>query len=353
MNNRITFFDTTKGILMLFLVWGHLIIFAKEFGIRTDFFPVIQYSVPFYRVFFMQTFFVITGYCTSWSASFRPFLIKNLKTIILPAFIFLPFNWLASFFVNDTCTFGTLIEKLLNYLSGGLPWFLSALFISKLLFWLEFKFVKSQRCQWITIALLFVIGLVISESTEVPNVYKFQHALLMLPFIALGNLIKGIENKEIHINVLGHEIFRGGVLSINNLALLSVPYFLIIVLWQILGLKLGFPAVDSFIDIHYMTAPFHLVFAVSGTALIFIIAKCLDGINFLSLIGRQSLFVYLFHGFVVYLLMWAYTKIFNVTDSFESGMCFYLSTYLLSILTLTIGCKIVENKKFSWMVGKF
>lgn len=77
MNKRIEYFDTTKGLLMFFLVWGHMIIFANKLGIISDFTQTIQYTVPFYRVFFMQTFFFITGFCTSWHTSFRNFFAKN------------------------------------------------------------------------------------------------------------------------------------------------------------------------------------------------------------------------------------------------------------------------------------
>ena len=133
----------------------------------------------------------------------------------------------------------------------------------------------------------------------------------------------------------------------------SVPYFLIVILWQILGLKLGFPAVDYYIQIDFLTAVFHIGFVISGTALILIVAKKLERIKFLKLFGRQSLFVYLMHSFVVCGLMKLYSSIFQISNFFLSGMCFYLTIYVLSIIILLCGCKLVESNRFSWMVGKF
>lgn len=99
-SQRITYFDTTKGILMLFLIYGHLIIFAKSLKIENGYAQFIQNCVPFYRAFFMQTFFFITGFCTSWNIDFGKFLKKNLKTIVLPAFIFLPFDYMAKVIIG-------------------------------------------------------------------------------------------------------------------------------------------------------------------------------------------------------------------------------------------------------------
>lgn len=123
MKKRIEYFDTTKGLLMLFLIWGHMIIFAKTLGIKSDFTQTIQNTVPFYRSFFMQTFFVITGFCTSWGVPFKVFLSKNLKTIVLPAFIFLPFSYLTKLIIGESFGFETFGKLLMKYITGGIPWF--------------------------------------------------------------------------------------------------------------------------------------------------------------------------------------------------------------------------------------
>ena len=351
MKQRIEYFDTTKGLLMFFLIWGHMIIFAKTLGIESDFTQTIQNTVPFYRAFFMQTFFFITGFCTSWHTPFRNFLVKNFKTIILPAFIFLPFAYLTNVIIGRESGINAFTGICLSYLISGIPWFLSALFISKIIYWAISRAIQSQLLKWLLVAVVFIVGLFIKESTSLLNNWSYQHAMLILPFLALGSLAKTVNNGG--VKFLKFTIEGGDLLSNKYLIILSFPYFGIILLWQILGLGLGFPAVDSYLDIHYITAPFYLALATSGTALIFLIAQQLQSVAFIKVIGRQSLFVYLFHAFVVFGLM-KISMVLNIpTSTYFDGMIFYLSIYALSFILLYIGCLLMETKSFRWMVGKF
>lgn len=351
MKQRIEYFDTTKGILMFFLIWGHMIIFAKTLGIESDFTQTIQNTVPFYRAFFMQTFFFITGFCTSWNKPFKPFLIGNFKTIILPAFIFLPLAFLTNVIIGKECSLDAIVALVIKYLTDGIPWFLSALFFAKMIYWTMKKKYQSTIAEWIVIIALFLVGLVIKESTSLPNNWSYQHAMLMLPFLALGCLSKTINTDG--LKFCGFEVWGGILLSNKILSILSLPYFGIIALWQIMGMGLGFPAVDAYLDIHYISAPFHLAFAVSGTALILLIAKKLQKCTALNLFGRQSLFVYLAHTFVVFCLMKLWQTAELPTASYMEGVIFYLSIYIISLLLLYMGCHLLERKAFGWMVGKF
>lgn len=135
--------------------------------------------------------------------------------------------------------------------------------------------------------------------------------------------------------------------------ILSLPYFGIILLWQLLGLGVGFPAIDAYLDVHYITAPFHLAFAASGTALVLLLARSLQRFEFIKVIGRQSLFVYLFHSFVVFGLMRMCIILDIPTESYTDGAIFYIGVYILSFLILYWGCRMMENRYFCWMVGKF
>lgn len=346
---RITFFDTTKGLLMLLLVWGHMIIFAKSLGIESEFTPVIQNTVPFYRAFFMQTFFFITGYCTSWSISFKSTLFKNLKTIILPAFVFLPFTCLTRWIINDTTSLADFGIVFMEYLTDGVPWFLAALFITKLLYYTIRKFLHNYIYICILTILIFSIGLVARES-GLPNNWYYQQSFLMLPFMFLGQYVSYISTSNIYIPIVNR--VENSVLSRKSLWVMSIPYFGLIVLWQIMGMHLGFPAVDAIIDIHYKSAPFYIVFAFSGTALILVLSQYLQKYEWINLIGRQSLFVYLIHTVVVILLMKIYSMCFPISG-FLNGAIFYLTIYLISILFLYFGCKLWHHKYLSWMLGKF
>jgi fucose 4-O-acetylase-like acetyltransferase len=343
---RIKYLDAAKGLLMLCLIEGHMIIFARELGLENQLTPYIQNSVPFYRCFFMQTFFLITGFCTNWEINFREFISKNFKTLIFPALVVLPL-----FIFNRTLIINGVSESLgayvFRYFIDGMPWFLSALFLAKLFYYIINRKAQTSVAKLSLAFVAFIIGLVICESEsssfQIRNIWNFKQALIMLPFLAIGRELKFLNSQD--VKFLGK-----GLLSYRNLALFSLPYFGIILLWQLLGLRLGFPAVDYFVEIHYRTAPFHIIFALSGSALILLISHMLENSKFLNLFGRQSLFVYITHITVVMIVM----KIteFIIGNVFDSYL-FYIIVFIVSIALLSIGCKLIQNKYLSWLVGKF
>lgn len=204
---RIEYFDTTKGLLMFFLIWGHMIIFAKTLGIESDFTQTIQNMVPFYRVFFMQTFFFITGFCTSWGIPFKEFLVKNFKTILLPAFIFFPVAYATQVVVGKEGGLDLLSALVLRYLTEGVPWFLAALFISKVLYWLINQYCRNAWLKISCVAIFFLIGLAIKEFDIAPNNWSYQQALIMLPFLYLGNVTKLLNQNGLQ---LGKIVIGGG-----------------------------------------------------------------------------------------------------------------------------------------------
>ena len=83
--DRIPWIDISKGILILCLVYGHHKLFAMRSGYEDGVTVFIQHSMRFYAVFFMQTFFIITGLCSSFTTQFSKFIWKNVKTLLIPA----------------------------------------------------------------------------------------------------------------------------------------------------------------------------------------------------------------------------------------------------------------------------
>lgn len=339
--NRIQLFDTTKGILMLLLIYGHLVIFAKTLNVENIGTSFIQTTVPFYRVFFMQTFFFITGYCTTWNIGLALFLKKNLKTIVLPAFLFLPFSYFAKIIIGHEMTLSSFINLAFSYIINGIPWFLASLFIAKLLFYFTFKICKNKIGLLAICSVLLIFGVYIIEVIKPENIWSYQQALLMIPFMGIGYCIKAWNKVDMG---------KGNILTIKSLSMASVPYFGIVFLWQIMGLGIGFPAVDYYIDIVPLTVPFYIIFAISGTALILLIAKLINGIDFINLLGRQSLFIYLIHPVVAYIII-SMIKIY--CPIFLKSIFFFPAVYVTTIMVLLAGSKLMGTKYFSWMVGKF
>lgn len=136
--SRIPYIDTTKGILILCLLYGHYKQFAYSCGFDDIVLKGTNATQGLYVCFFMQTFFILTGYCSSFDIKFSSFLWKNIKTLILPALcLTLVGNFVISFQGEGSWyeTFFDSVTMLYQWLIVGGPWFIIALFWAKILLW--------------------------------------------------------------------------------------------------------------------------------------------------------------------------------------------------------------------------
>ena len=103
MKKRITYIDVAKGILICCLLYGHMLIYACAEGINDSVMPIMWESVSLYNAFFMQTFFLITGLCSSFNKEFKSFLWGNVKALIIPSIIMVIISFfIQQFFMNHT-----------------------------------------------------------------------------------------------------------------------------------------------------------------------------------------------------------------------------------------------------------
>ena len=66
---RITYIDVAKGILICCLLYGHIRVYGPMDGLQDDVMQFMSKTGPLYGAFFMQTFFIITGFCSSFISS--------------------------------------------------------------------------------------------------------------------------------------------------------------------------------------------------------------------------------------------------------------------------------------------
>jgi len=187
---RIAYIDTSKGILILFLFFGHLRVLAGMEGLDDPVLQVMGAGIGAYRPFFMQTFFLITGFCSTFAIGFRPFLLKNLKTLLLPAVLL----DLLSYGITAVTSgagqpFGVYLAGFAGWLTTGGPWFILALFWAKILLW----GISRLPLPWqvLSAVVLYLSGLALDHFDWVENYLWHRHALLAVPFLLGGYLLKG------------------------------------------------------------------------------------------------------------------------------------------------------------------
>ena len=152
--------DSLKGFAIFLVVLAHAIIY----------FPVNLHEVPWCDVLFkmisgihMPLFFAISGFCFSYRGNYRDFLLKKVKRLLIPYFVFnlldLAPRALLPQFVNRPQGMLESVRDILLY--GGAYWFLYTLFIIFAFYPAIYKWqAQSGRRRMIVTALCLVLSLV-------------------------------------------------------------------------------------------------------------------------------------------------------------------------------------------------
>lgn len=336
MNDRITYLDTAKGLLMLLLIYGHLIINALAVARNGGGIPSlggIAILVPYYRCFFMQTFFIITGYCSGFNYSTSDFLWRNFKTLILPGIFFIPISLSCKFLLNEnTSTY--IPEFVFNAFTSWFPWFLTALFFSKISLYVIIKYCRQTSLQVLIIASMYIAGCFFSRYSSKIDIWSWNHMLLMLPYLYLGVRIRK----------------RRTALTNSFLICLSGVFVILLLIYNICRIKL--PFVDYEIGVTFEnTIPWSML-VIGGSSLILLLARKLSKVEWLQIFGKQSLFIYLFHRFALIVISKIVLFVHHPITRL-GGVLFFVCVYGVTVLTLYFGCLLVEKRYLRWMLGKF
>lgn len=208
-NQRIKYYDTAKGILILLVVIGHILNRANpEYDIKL--YSVIQ---GFILSFHMPAFFIISGLLIKnekWKdLSFSKFLLNKFKTLIIPYLFFEVIGAIYQTVVLGTQNFFWGIYNLLTVnCNVGANWFLPAMFVSSLLYFLYTKIENKWIGGIFATAFLF-------SSWVIPNGGLWEtlaRGLMGFSFIYLGNITKSFFDKQTTVTTV-ISIFTTGVLA--------------------------------------------------------------------------------------------------------------------------------------------
>ena len=173
--NRLSYIDVAKGILILLVVYDHLpdvyLTILEQSNAQMDWLNEQQWI---YKLFFMPAFFCITGFCTNFKKSLKPFFISNFKSLIVPNIVF-------------GLLFGLGWKHI--FLRGGSFWFLSALFVSKMIYWALFNYLPKFRIIRIVILIILVcIGFLMNHVSSRYDLWYFHYAF------SLSNPLAGLKS---------------------------------------------------------------------------------------------------------------------------------------------------------------
>lgn len=180
--------DIMRGISIIVMIMGHIGI-----GIASH----DKNFSTWYHAWHMPVFYIVSGFFFSRTYDMDSFVKKKSKNLLLPFFFFGVLNIVLNYF-NDgnsknatQAVIGALFRKPTDagiYCAGAL-WFLPALFWSEMIYKVLTQIVKNNTLFYISTCLIGVGG-VIAEKHNIFLPFALDAALVAIPFVALGELLK-------------------------------------------------------------------------------------------------------------------------------------------------------------------
>ncbi|MEK4199384.1 acyltransferase family protein [Cytobacillus sp. FSL K6-0265] len=309
MGQRDYFFDNAKFILIFFVVFGHLIrSFIEDSETIYTLYKVIY-------TFHMPAFILVSGFFAKGYYQ-KGYIQKIAKKLILPYLIFQLIYSVFYYFLHQGAAFN--VDPLNPHWS---LWFLISLFFWHLLLLIFAKFKPS-----VAIILSFAIGLAVGYADWVSNYLSLSRTFVFFPFFLLGYLMK----KE-HFQVLFRPSIRLGAVGIF-VAVFVLFYFNPNINYEwLLGSKPYSVVDDASISSMLIRLGFYLLSLMMMACFFAFVPN--RHYSFTKL-GKNTLYVYLLHGFFVRIFRES-----EVQDFFNDPRSFLLLAGLALVLTLLLSSK--------------
>lgn len=332
-NKRLPYIDIAKGVLIWMVIIGHVYYFLC----RKRFDPTFSLISPICSFLWvpynMPAFFIITGICSNFEKDFLTFFKSNFKTLKIPA-ITLTAIWLL---VRKICSGET---DPISYLHLGLVnswissdyWFLDALFLTKMTYWLIHKFIKKETMRFFICLLFYCAGFYLTNYTEIREIGAYKHAMLLMIFLYIGTYIKKFEiSKTITFICLGLYI----AFSFFN---------------QLVGI--GQPDISGGIKLTNINFILCLFQATLGSIGIIGLCKIWGENRFFEYCGRKSLIFYCVHIMCLFEI-----KEFFIDYMPQENIILSVLTHIAILLFVFIVCSgaawLFDTKYGKYIVGKF
>lgn len=211
---------------------------------------------------------------------------------------------------------------------GGFYWFLSSLFIAKMMAWCV-NLIQCVRLRILILFMSFGLGLYLYQSTKVYNLFFFQHALMLMPFLFFG---KALRQKENLLDKYGNFISLGFFIVVMTLSMLDVEI----------------PTITRNITVTLTSMPLFLVLSVCGSLAILYVSKQIKNSMVLEVLGKGSLVEYCFNYATLTLVSDMCRLYFNV-----GGQVWTIPVVLITLLFLGGAYWVLNHKYLRVLIGKF
>ena len=217
---RIDYIDLFRSVGIIFMVMGHI-----GFG------DVFYY---FIHAFHMPMFFWISGYLfkhrTKEEMSFGAFVLKKVKTLLVPYFAFGAFHCLFDTVWRYGFNEPVEIQSMLNLLwfnTHKLPicgalWFLTSLFFADILFFLIDRYIENKPLKVFVISLLAVMGCLLNSAFSVTLPFALGTSFVGVGLYYIGHLFRKYGEQKIICKVMNLSWIPAILLGIVTVVLIFV-----------------------------------------------------------------------------------------------------------------------------------
>lgn len=330
---RIEWVDIAKFICIIAVIATHSIYCDDIFTI-------------FFSPFFLSLFFFLSGYVYNKKYTFKDVLIKKIKTILIPWFVFGIFNLIAKQIItfNEQTSFITDLKYMFLQIRGigDIQWFLICLFVSFIPFY--FIINKLNKNKSIIISLVLAILNILYVKYIKLNIMGFatnslpwhlQTIFVATFFMVIGFYYKNEYEKKIKI-------------SNKTLIILNVIY--------IFGVVSIYISSKAIIGINAYNVPIFIWFVVVLMSILIQIeiSKKIKNNKIISYIGSNTIIIFCLHGKIQSLV----EKLFRIVKLDEVFKLNILTNFIgttLSCIIIIIALFIpifIINKYLPFVVGR-
>lgn len=205
LKKRELWIDYIKGFCMLLVVMSHN---SWPLWFNRAFTPI-----------FLTGFFFVSGYTFNTKNNFYEFLYAKLKTLVIPILCLGVINTLLAYIAEGKPVLDRLCGLLLQ--RAGMwddLWFVACLFTMELIYYFISIVISSNTYKFILSVSLSICGyLYIYSFPNVPLVWHFDNACMLLPFLCWGNIFRGWSSREYITSLI--KLAEGNLLIILLLCL--------------------------------------------------------------------------------------------------------------------------------------
>lgn len=324
---RIEWVDVLKFICIICVYLSHISITPQSL-------------LSFFSPFFLSAFFFVSGYTHNNTRTFSHFIVRKIKTLLLPWFIYsflctVLFNCLLFGWPNFLLYLKDMFLQIRG--QGDSLWFIACLFTSYIPFYFLSKYTKKLLGLCLSLILSFLSILSVRFWGNVIP-WHIQTVGVVMFFMYLGYCFRDVE--QVFDNLLKKYWLLpvvGGIYTILS--------------W--IGWQLNW----RYININAYTCPisFWYLTVLVGLVLIVCCAKKMPGNPFFLFIGKNTLLCFAFLGitFTIFntLLAQLGWDMFLTTDSFYSTLVAVILAVIEAIAMIPVICLI--QKKASFTLGRF